>query len=303
VTTKAVTPAAAGAKDTQKKLAACADSLRQLGRVVVAFSAGVDSTFLLSLAAETLGPANVLAAVGVSPSLPQRELASARELAGKFGAELIEVPTGEMENPQYAANPARRCYFCKHDLFTRLLALAKTRGYRAVISGANADDTGDFRPGLSAGAELGVRNPLLEAGLTKAEIRALSRQRGLPTWDKPAMACLASRVPYDSPITPARLGRIEQAENILRDLGFGQVRVRDHGTIARIEVPLADLERLMASREQIVRQLKAAGYVYVAADLAGLRSGSGNEMLGLPPAQTGLPPARPATDDPSRNSA
>jgi uncharacterized protein len=269
VTTKAVTPAAAGAKDTQKKLAACADSLRQLGRVVVAFSAGVDSTFLLSLAAETLGPANVLAAVGVSPSLPQRELASARELAGKFGAELIEVPTGEMENPQYAANPARRCYFCKHDLFTRLLALAKTRGYRAVISGANADDTGDFRPGLSAGAELGVRNPLLEAGLTKAEIRALSRQRGLPTWDKPAMACLASRVPYDSPITPARLGRIEQ----------------------------------MASREQIVRQLKAAGYVYVAADLAGLRSGSGNEMLGLPPAQTGLPPARPATDDPSRNSA
>jgi uncharacterized protein len=292
VTTKAVTPAAAGAKDTQKKLAACADSLRQLGRVVVAFSAGVDSTFLLSLAAETLGPANVLAAVGVSPSLPQRELASARELAGKFGAELIEVPTGEMENPQYAANPARRCYFCKHDLFTRLLALAKTRGYRAVISGANADDTGDFRPGLSAGAELGVRNPLLEAGLTKAEIRALSRQRGLPTRDKPA-----------SPITPARLGRIEQAENILRDLGFGQVRVRDHGTIARIEVPLADLERLMASREQIVRQLKAAGYVYVAADLAGLRSGSGNEMLGLPPAQTGLPPARPATDDPSRNSA
>ena len=294
--TKPATSADGRTEDLQQKLTACSASLRQLKRVVVAFSAGVDSTFLLALAARTLGAANVLAAVGVSPSLPQRELASARELAAGFGVEMVEVPTGELDNPQYAANPAQRCYFCKHDLFSRLLALAQSRACVAVVSGANADDTGDFRPGLSAGAKLGVHNPLMDAGLTKREIRELSRQMGLPTWDKPAMACLASRVPYDSPITAARLGRIERAENLLRDLGFRQVRVRDHDTVARIEVPLEDLGRLIAAGEQITREFKAAGYIYVTADLAGLRSGSSNEVLGLASGVAQPPSAVPSEE-------
>jgi pyridinium-3,5-biscarboxylic acid mononucleotide sulfurtransferase len=272
--------------ELDKKLEACQANLRQLERVLVAFSGGVDSTFLLALAAQTLTPANVLAVVGVSPSLPGRELNEVRKLAATIGVELVEVATEELNNPDYAANPARRCFFCKHDLFSRLTALARQRGCAAVLSGANADDTGDFRPGLAAGKELGVRNPLLEAGLSKVEIRALSRRMELPTWDKPAMACLASRVPYDSPITAARLARIEQAENCLRDLGFGHVRVRDHDTLARIEVPMEDLERLLAMGKQVVTQLKAAGYIYVTADLAGLRSGSSNEALGLKPAKS-----------------
>lgn len=268
--------------DLELRLSRCQQVLRDLGKVVVAFSAGVDSTYLLALAAATLGTEHVLAGIGVSPSLPQRELASARELAGRLGVELVEVPTGELDNPQYAANPARRCYFCKHDLFTRLRELAQSRSFNAVVSGANADDAGDFRPGLDAGRELGVRNPLMEAGLTKADVRELSRRLGLPTWDKPAMACLASRVPYDSPITPERLSRIEQAEQAIRDLGFRQVRVRDHGTLARIEVPPDDLGRLLEARDQAVSRLLAVGYTYVSMDLVGFRSGSGNEALSAP---------------------
>ena len=184
-----------------------------------------------------------------------------------------------MANPAYAANPANRCYFCKKELFTSLGRLRDSLGFGAVVAGANADDTGDLRPGLKAGKELGVRNPLLEAGLTKAEIREVSRAMGLPTWDKPAMACLASRVPYGSPITADRLGRIERAEDYLRDAGFRQVRVRDHDRAARIEVPIEDQSRLMELREPVLRRFKELGYVYVAADLEGFRSGSSNEVL------------------------
>jgi uncharacterized protein len=282
-----MTDATTSEDQLQARLARCAEILRGCGRVVVAFSAGVDSTYLLALAAQTLGPGRVLAAIGVSPSLPQRELAGGRDLAKRLKVDLVEVPTGELDNPQYAANPAQRCYFCKHDLFTRLADLAKQRGFDVVLSGANADDTGDFRPGLKAGAELGVRNPLMDAGLTKADIRELSRRIDLPTWDKPAMACLASRVPYGQAITAGRLGRIERAEQVLRDAGFRQVRVRDHDTVARIEVPAADLPRLLAQREQIVPALTQCGYVFVAMDLAGFRSGSSNEAL--PPDQTRKP--------------
>ena len=277
---------------TNSQLAAkrsdCIVRLRKVGSAVVAFSAGADSTLLLALAAEAMGPTNVLAAMGVSPSLPQRERLEGRALAARLGVELAEITTDELADARYAANPANRCYYCKHELFSRLARLAQARGLRAVLSGANADDTGDFRPGLEAGRELGVRNPLMEAGLSKAEVRELSRAMGLPTWDKPAMACLASRVPYDSPITADRLGRIERAENWLRDAGLRQVRVRDHGPVARIEVPLDDQPLLLAIRPQLLDHFRVLGYVYVTMDLAGFRSGSSNEVLG-PPGP--LPPA------------
>ena len=263
----------------QARLARCQEILRELGRVIVAFSAGVDSTFLLALAVRTLGRENALGVTGLSASLAQRELEEAKELVSKIGADCEYIATGELDDPRYAANPANRCYFCKSDLFNRVLAIARDRGYEAVLSGANADDTGDFRPGMQAAKELGVRSPLLEAGLTKADIRAGSKALGLPTWDKPAMACLASRVAYGLPITIGKLGRIEQAEYVLKDLGFRQCRVRDHDTVARIEVPGDQIEQLLAHREKVLAALKGLGYKYVTLDLQGFRSGSMNESL------------------------
>lgn len=257
----------------------CADMIGQGGRSVVAFSAGVDSTLLLAMAVEVLGKQNVLAAVGVSPSLAQRELVAARELARQIDVELVEVPTGELSDPRYAANPARRCYYCKHDLFTRLTALAEARGFASVLSGANADDAGDFRPGLEAGAELNVRNPLADAGLGKANIRRLSQAMGLPTWGKPAMACLASRIPYGQPISAEALGQVEAAEDALKTLGFTACRVRSHGPVARIEVSPAQFEGLLTHRDQIIAAVRQAGYTYVSLDLQGLRTGSMNEVL------------------------
>jgi len=261
------------------KLAQAHGIIESLGRVVVAFSAGVDSTFLVALAAEAVGPGNVLAVMGVSPSLAERERQAGRGLAEGIGVRLLEVRTAELSDPAYAGNPADRCYYCKRDLFSRLGDIARDGGYAAVLSGANADDTGDFRPGLEAGRQMGVRSPLMEAGLTKRDIREASRRMGLPTWDKPAMACLASRVPYGEAITAEKLSRIERAEYTLTDLGFGQCRVRDHGPLARIEVPPGVFAGLMPLRGRIVQRLKALGYTYVALDLEGFRSGSMNEVL------------------------
>ena len=263
----------------REKLDRCRDILRRLEGVVVAFSGGVDSTFLLALAVQTLGRQRVLAVTGVSPSVPQRELREARELARQLDAQWLEIPTGELDDPNYSANPADRCYYCKMDLFTRLAELARRRGLAAVVSGANADDKADFRPGLRAGAELGVVNPLMEAGLTKADVRAASRALGLPTWNKPAYACLASRIPYGQPITAERLGRIERAEAVLHELGLRCCRVRDHHPVARLEVPEEAIERAVALRRQIVGPLKALGFAYVTIDLEGFRSGSMNETL------------------------
>ena len=262
------------------KLSACLEHLRTLGRVVVAYSGGVDSTLLLALAVRALGSDNVLAAVGISPSLPDRELQSGRALAEEIGAQLVEIPTAELDDPNYAANPERRCFYCKSELFALLRKAADDRGFDTVASGANADDTGDFRPGLEAGAKLGVVNPLMDAGLTKIEIRTISKAIGLATWDKPAMACLASRIPYGQGVSSEKLARIEQAEYVLKDLGFVQCRVRDHDTIARIEVPADDILRAAELRETIVGKIKALGYAYVTLDLQGFRSGSMNETIG-----------------------
>jgi uncharacterized protein len=255
--------------------------LQGYGRVAVGFSGGVDSTLLLRVAVDVLGRANVLALIADTPSLPRKEFAEALRLAASMGAECVVIDPDELSDPAYAANPADRCYFCKKHLFSLIARVAAEKGFTTVLDGNNADDSGDYRPGRRAALELGVKSPLMEAGLTKAEIRALSARAGLPTADKPAMACLASRIPYGTPVTAEVLGQVERAEDALRAAGFVQCRVRHHGDVARIEVPVAELPRLLAEglREEVVRAVKAAGYRYVTLDLQGYRMGSMNEKL------------------------
>lgn len=274
------TPAAANAA-RPAKVARLEAQLAALGRVGVALSGGVDSAYLLAVAVSVLGPTKATAFIAVSPSLPEDELAAAHALAASLGARLLEVNTRETDDPRYRANDPRRCYYCKSHLYAAVIDAARELGIGVMLDGNNRDDLGDYRPGLEAAREYAVRSPLAEAGLTKAEIRAEARRLGLAVWDKPATPCLASRIPYGSPVTEAKLAQIDAAERVLRGLGFPVVRVRHYGAEARIEVAAEAVARLTAPalRARVDAELQAIGFDKVTVDLSGYRSGKLNDAL------------------------
>src|SRR5919107_2779423 len=250
------------------------------GSAIVAFSGGVDSSLALAICSRALPKGNVLAVTSNNETYLPSELDLARGFADSLGVEHLIVNTRELDNPDYARNPANRCYFCKSTLYADLRRIAGERGYACVVDGANVDDEGDYRPGRKAAKELEVVSPLSLAGVDKAEVRELAKHLGLPSWDKPALACLSSRFPYGQEITPEKLSQVTRAEEFLRAEGFRQVRVRHHGEIARLEVGPEEMEKAFALRERISAELLDAGFLYVTLDLAGYKPGSLNAALG-----------------------
>ena len=270
--------------NTLAREASLVDWFRARGSVAIGFSGGVDSTYLAAVAVEAVGPENTLAIIGRSASFPESQWKNARDLAVRLGVPILEIDTEELADERYAANPTNRCYFCKSELWTKLGPAARAHTKAVLVDGTNADDLSDHRPGAVAAKEHGVRSPLAELGMTKDEIRDRSRARGLPTWSQPSSPCLASRIPYGTAVTTDRLRRIERAELALRALGLtGNLRVRDHGDLGRVELDAAELDRLVreSSLDSVATAVTSSGFVRAAIDLAGFRSGSLNVLEGV----------------------
>jgi len=262
------------------KLSKLRSLLGEYKKTLIAFSGGVDSTFLLKVARDTLGE-NVLAVIAESPTYPSAEVAWAKKISLELGVRSLVIQTDEFSDANFVNNPKERCYYCKEELFSKLLEIAKANNLNYVLDGSNADDKSDYRPGTQAKNELGIKSPLQEIGFTKDEIRACSKDLGLPTWDKPSYACLASRIPYGTKITEAILKQVGEGEKFLRALGFSQLRVRHHGPVARIEVEPEAIADVLAgdTRDKITRKFESLGYTYVSLDLKGYRTGSMNEGI------------------------